>query len=142
MIEHQRPLLAIELRDSAITNSREYGSTEPFLMRREIMRFLRRPAPRARPSVHHREALQKPCCTKPWAASRAYGDLIATRASVGWSGPPVGDVTRPARRRNACSPEWPDALARRLVTMCLAFPRQIDAGVVLRRDRRRGRSCH
>lgn len=35
---------------------------------------------------HHRGALQKPCCTKPRAASRAYGDLTVTGAGVGWNG--------------------------------------------------------
>jgi hypothetical protein len=35
----------------------------------------------------HREALQKPCCTKPRATSRAYGDLTATGAAVGWNCP-------------------------------------------------------
>src|SRR6185437_560560 len=49
----------------------EYGSAEPFPILRKIMRFLRRPAPRARPHMRHRGALQKPCCTNPRAAIQA-----------------------------------------------------------------------
>jgi hypothetical protein len=37
--------------------------------------------------VRYREALQKPCCTKPRAASRRYGDLTATYAGAGWNCP-------------------------------------------------------
>jgi hypothetical protein len=36
MIEHQRHHFHRSLGDSTITNDREYGSTEPFFMRREI----------------------------------------------------------------------------------------------------------
>ena len=38
---------------------------------RAIMRFLRRPAPNRGMRIHHQEALQKPCCTNPRAASQA-----------------------------------------------------------------------
>src|SRR5438552_1871366 len=51
------------------------------------MRFLRRLAPRARPRMRHREALQKPCCTKPRAANRPYGDLVMVVAAEIGQGP-------------------------------------------------------
>src|SRR5450631_3642061 len=43
LVEHRRHPFDIERDDSIIADDREYGSTEPFLMRRKILRFLRRP---------------------------------------------------------------------------------------------------
>jgi hypothetical protein len=63
-----------------------YGITNPAGIEiRTIMRFLRRLTPRARRSGRLRDALQKPCCTKPRSASQRYGDLeiaVATRDGV------------------------------------------------------------
>jgi len=71
VIEHAQPQAGADNPDRGFG---EYGSVEPFSMRRTRLRFLRRPAQSRGARVHLRVALQKPGCTKPRAASRSYGD--------------------------------------------------------------------
>ena len=72
VIEHAQPQAGTDNPDGGFT---EYGSVEPFPIRRTRLRFLRRRAPNGGQRIRRRTALQKLGCMKPRSTSQAMGIL-------------------------------------------------------------------